>query len=91
MGKIVSCLLSAHRRAVEVRNGATITEKEAEIVRSLHPWHPTAPAALLANAQQTLFGWPGFAPGHGWIGRRLAKITVLEHTKKQQKQRKEQQ
>ena len=75
VGRLVTCLVSAHSRAVEVANGAPITEKEAEIARSLRPWHPTASAAILADAQQALFGWPaGFAPGQGWIARRLANI-----------------
>lgn len=73
-GRIAYCLVQAHRRAIAVRNGAPITEREAEIARSLRPWHPTVPAALLADAQQTLFGWPGFAPGQGWISRRLANV-----------------
>ena len=74
VGRIVSCLVSAHSRAVEVAHGAPITATEAEIARSLRPWHPTAPAALLAVAQQYLFGWPGFAPGQGWISRRIANV-----------------
>ena len=74
VGRIVSSLVSAHSRAVEVAHGSPITGKEAEIARSLRPWHPTAPAALLADAQQSLFGWPGFAPGQGWVARRLAHI-----------------
>ena len=74
VGRLVSCLVSAHRRAVEVAHGAPVTATEAEIARSLRPWHPTAPAAILADAQQSLFGWPGFAPGQGWISRRLAHI-----------------
>ena len=74
VGRIVSSLVSAHSRAVEVANGAPITATEAEIARSLRPWHPTAPAALLADAQQSLFGWPGFAQGQGWIARRIANI-----------------
>ena len=74
VGRIVSCLVSAHSRAVEVANGAPITETEAEIARSLRPWHPTAPAAILADVQQSLFGWPGFAPGQSWISRRIANI-----------------
>ena len=74
VGRLVSSLVSAHSRAVEVANGSPITGKEAEIARSLRPWHPTAPAALLADVQQSLFGWPGFAPGQGWVSRRLANI-----------------
>ena len=74
VGRLVSCLVSAHRRAVVVAHGATITATEAEIARSLRPWHPTAPAAILADVQQSLFGWPGFAPGQGWISRRIANI-----------------
>ena len=74
VGRLVVCLVSAHRRAVEVASGAPVTDTEAEIARSLRPWHPAAHAALLANAQQSLFGWPGFAPGLGWIARRLANI-----------------
>lgn len=74
VGRIVSCLVSAHSRAVEVAHGSPITEREAEIARSLRPWHPTAAAALLADVQQSLFGWPGFAPGQGWIARRIAKV-----------------
>ncbi len=74
VGRIVSCLVSAHSRAVEVAHGAPVTATEAEIARSLRPWYPTAAAALLADAQQSLFGWPGFAPGQGWIARRLANI-----------------
>ena len=74
VGRIVSSLVSAHIRAVEVAHGAPVTETEAEIARSLRPWHPTAPAALLADVQQSLFGWPGFAPGQGWVARRLANI-----------------
>ena len=74
VGRLVSCLVSAHSRAVEVAHGAPITETEAEIARSLRPWYPTAPAALLADVQQSLFGWPGFAPGQGWVARRLANI-----------------
>ena len=74
VGRLVTCLVSAHRRAVEVAHGAPITVSEAEIARSLRPWHHTAQAALLADAQQSLFGWPGFAPGRGWIARRLSKI-----------------
>ena len=74
VGRIVSCLVSAHSRAVAVAHGAPITEKEAEIARSLRPWYPTASAAILADAQQSLFGWPGFAAGQGWIARRLANI-----------------
>ena len=74
VGRLVSSLVSAHSRAVEVAHGSPITGKEAEIARSLRPWHPTAPAALLADVQQSLLGWPGFAPGHGWIARRLANI-----------------
>lgn len=74
VGRLVACLVSAHRRAVEVAHGAPITETEAGIARSLRPWHHTAQAALLADAQQSLFGWPGFAPGRGWIARRLAKV-----------------
>ena len=74
VGRLVSCLVSAHSRAVEVAHGSPITGKEAEIARSLRPWHPTAPEALLADVQQSLFGSPGFAPGHGWVARRLANI-----------------
>ena len=74
VGRLVSGLVSAHGRAVEVAHGAPITETEAEIARSLRPWHPNAPAAIMADVQQSLFGWPGFAPGHGWIARRLANI-----------------
>ncbi len=74
VGRLVSSLVSAHSRAVEVAHGSPITGKEAEIARSLRPWYPTAAAALLADAQQALFGWPGFAPGQGWIARRLAHI-----------------
>ena len=74
VGMLVACLVSAHRRALEVANGAPITVMEAEIARSLRPWHPTAPAALLADVQQSLFGWPGFAPGQGWVSRRLANV-----------------
>ena len=74
VGRIVSSLVSAHSRAVEVANGSPITATEAEIARSLRPWHPTAAAALLADVQQSLFGWPGFAPGQGWIARRIANI-----------------
>ena len=74
VGRLVSCLVSAHSRAVEVAHGATITDREAEIARSLRPWHPTAAAAILADVQQSLFGWPGFAPGQGWVARRLAKV-----------------
>ena len=74
VGRIVSSLVSAHSRAVEVAHGAPITETEAEIARSLRPWYNTAPAALLADVQQSLFGWPGFAPGQGWVARRLANI-----------------
>ena len=74
VGRIVSCLVSAHSRAAEVAHGAPVTAMEAEIARSLRPWYPTAAAALLADAQQSLFGWPGFAPGQGWIARRLANI-----------------
>ena len=74
VGRLVSCLVSAHGRAVAVAHGAPITATEAEIARSLRPWHPTASAALLADVQQSLFGWPGFAPGQGWISRRLAKV-----------------
>ena len=74
VGRLVSSLVSAYSRALEVANGSPITGKEAEIARSLRPWHPTAPAALLADAQQSLFGWPGFAPGQGWISRRIANV-----------------
>ena len=74
VGRLVACLVSAHRRAVEVAHGSPITGKEAEIARSLRPWHPTAPAAILADVQQSLFGWPGFAPGQGWVSRRLANV-----------------
>ena len=74
VGRLVACLVSAHRRAVDVAHGSPITEREAEIARSLRPWHPTSAAAILADAQQSLFGWPGFAPGQGWIARRLANI-----------------
>ena len=74
VGRLVSCLVSAHRRAVEVAHGAPVTATEAEIARSLRPWYNTASAAILADAQQSLFGWPGFAPGQGWIARRLANI-----------------
>ena len=74
VGRLVACLVSAHSRAVEVAHGAPITATETEIARSLRPWHPTAAAAILADVQQSLFGWPGFAPGQGWIARRLANI-----------------
>ena len=74
VGRLVACLVSAHSRAAEVAHGAPITATEAEIARSLRPWHPTAAAAILADVQQSLFGWPGFATGHGWIARRLANI-----------------
>ena len=74
VGRLVSSLVSAHRRAVEVAHGAPVTATEAEIARSLRPWHHTAAEAILADAQQSLFGWPGFAPGQGWIARRLANI-----------------
>ena len=74
VGMLVASLVSAHSRAVEVAHGAPVTEKEAEIARSLRPWHPTAAAAILADVQQSLFGWPGFAPGRGWVARRLANI-----------------
>ena len=74
VGRIVSSLVSAHSRAVDVAHGSPITATEAEIARSLRPWHPTAAAALLANAQQSLFGWPGFGPGQGWISRRITNI-----------------
>ena len=75
-GRVVACLLSAHRRAVEVAHGAPISDRETEIARSLRPWHPTAAAAILADVQQSLLGWPGFAPGQGWVSRRLAKLTA---------------
>ena len=74
VGRLVVCLVSAQRRAVEVAHGAPITANEAEIARSLRPWHPTAAAAILADVQQELLGWPGFAPGQGWVSRRLAKV-----------------
>ena len=74
VGRLVACLVSAHSRAVEVAHGSPVTAMEAEIARSLRPWYPTAAAALLADAQQALLGWPGFAPGQGWIARRLANI-----------------
>ena len=74
VGRLVSALVSANSRAVEVAHGSPITGKEAEIARSLRPWHPTAPAAILADVQQSLFGWPGFAPGQGWVSRRLANV-----------------
>lgn len=74
VGRLVYCLISAQRRAVEVANGAPLTATEAEIARSLRPWYATAPAALLADVQQELFGWPSFAPGQGWVARRLANI-----------------
>ena len=74
VGRLVACLVSAHRRAIEVAHGAQITETEAEIARSLRPWYPTSAAAILADAQQSLFGWPCFAPGQGWIARRISKV-----------------
>ena len=74
VGRLVSSLVSAHSRAVDVAHGSPITGKEAEIARSLRPWHPNAAAAILADVQQSLFGWPGFAPGQGWVARRLAHI-----------------